>query len=75
VCVGEEALARVHVRTPIWVYALRIRVRTEETRFTSRAFMLASSRAPPNPAGSALVVQPTGDGLAKCGSRYRCGQA
>jgi hypothetical protein len=42
-----------------YVYALRIRVRTEETRFTNRAFMLASSRAPLKPVGSALVVQPT----------------
>lgn len=42
------------------IYTLRIKVRTEDTRLTSRAFMLASSRAPPKPVGSALVVQPTG---------------
>jgi hypothetical protein len=65
VCVGEASLC-VDMGTPFWLYALRIRVRTEETRLTSRAFMLASSRAPPNPVGSALVVQPTRDRLAKC---------
>ena len=42
-------------------YALLINVRTEDTRFTSRAFTLASSRTPPKPVGSALAVHPTAD--------------
>ena len=42
-------------------YALLINVRTEDTRFTSRPFTLASSRTPPKPVGSALAVHPTAD--------------
>jgi len=40
------------------VDVLLISVRTDETRFINRAFMLASSRWPPKP-GSADAVQPT----------------
>ena len=47
----------------MWAMALRgnvllMSVRTDDTRFISRAFMLASSRWPPKP-GSTLPVHPT----------------
>jgi hypothetical protein len=52
---------------------LLISVRTDDTRFISRAFMLASSRWPPKP-GSTLPVHPTVAKVSWVWKKARCGR-